>query len=309
MYIRGWYDMDMHKLKYFITIVESGSLSKAAVALNMTQPPLSILIKKFEDELNLKLFERKGKRLHLTSAGNLFYEKGKELLASAEAIIQEVHEHQAGKRGHVVIGCSTIANLTIIPEVVQKIKERDLQITIQVMEGNSAYILEQLRLYKMDIGIVRNVFTNEDLHTTALLSEEILVALPPNHKLATKSSVKLVDLANENFLMPYTTLGHGISDLIIEGCQANGFTPNIIYWGTETLPMLNMVQKGLGVAFPPKLFSILNDFSMPPLVKLKHPTLYAKLNLVTLKNSVNKAATEQFLEITKEIIEEIDRSF
>jgi DNA-binding transcriptional LysR family regulator len=300
--------MDMQKLKYFTTVVESGTLSKAAIALNMTQPPLSILMKKFEEELGLKLFERKGKRLHLTSSGYLFYEKGKELLASAEAIIQEVHEHQDGKRGHVIIGCSTNANLTIIPKVVERMMERDIKITLHVMEGNSAYILKQLRHYKMDIGIVRNDFDKADLHTTALLTEPILVALPPNHPLSSKKAIDLIDLANENFLMPYTTLGYGISELVIEGCQTHGFNPNIIYLGTETLPMLSMVKKGLGIAFTPMLFSKLDDFIMPPLVELKNPSLHAKLNLVTLKNSVKKAATEQFLEITKEVIDELNRS-
>ncbi|WP_223282724.1 LysR family transcriptional regulator [Neobacillus kokaensis] len=299
----------MQKLKYFMAVVENGTLSKAAIALNMTQPPLSILIKKFEEELGLQLFERKGKRLNLTSSGSLLYEKGKELITSTEAIIQELHEHQDGKRGHVTIGCSTIANLSIIPLVVERMIERGIQITVHVMEGNSAYVLEQLRNYKMDIGIIRNVFNKEDLYTTALLIEPILVALPPNHPLAAKQSIDLIELANENFLMQYTTLGYGISDMIIEGCQTNGFKPNIIYWGTETLPMLNMVKKGLGIAFTPMLFSKQNDFILPPLVSLKNPSLYTNLNLVTLKDSVKKAATEQFLEITKEVIEELNSSF
>lgn len=299
--------MDMQKLKYFMTVVDSGTLSKAAIALNMTQPPLSILMKKFEEELGLKLFERKGKRLHLTSAGYLLYERGKELTASVEAIIQEVHEHQDGKRGHVRIGCSTVANLSIIPEVVKRMKERDIHITIHVMEGNTAYILEQLRLHQMDIGIVRNMFDKEDLHTTALLTEPILVALPPDHHLAERESIDLIELSNEKFFMQHTTFGYGISDLILEECQTRGFNPNIIYWGTETLPMLSMVKEGLGVSFTPMLFTKLKGFVLPPLVQLKNSSLQTKLNLVTLKNSVKKAATEQFLEVTKEVIEELNR--
>lgn len=298
--------MDMQKLKYFTAIVEHGTISKAAMALNMTQPPLSISIKSFEEEIGIQLFKRVGKRLHLTDSGKLLYDRGKELLASSVAIIQEVHEHEQGKRGHVTIGCSTVANLTIIPEVVKRLNDRSIQITIQVKEGNAAYILEQLRFHKMDIGIVRNIFDKEDFHTTALLTEQLMVALPPNHPLANEHSINLEALKNENFLLQHTTFGHGISDFILDACQTQGFSPNVIYWGTETLPMLSMVKRGLGIAFSPMSFTKLTDFNLPPLLELASPIVHTQLNLVTLKNSVKKAATEQFLAITKEVIDELN---
>lgn len=298
--------MDLQKLKYFIAIVEHGTISKAAMALNMTQPPLSMAIKSLEEEIEVQLFKRMGKRLHLTDSGKLLYDRGKELLVSSLAVVQEVKEHQNGKRGHVTIGCSTVANLTIIPEVVNRLNERSIQITIQVKEGNAAYILEQLRFHKMDIGIVRNIFDKEDFYTTALLTEPLLVALPSNHPLANEKSIKLEDLKSENFLLQHTTFGHGISEFIMEACQTLGFTPNVIYWGTETLPMLSMVKRGLGIAFSPMSFARLTDFNLPPLLELSSPVVHTQLNLVTLKNSVNKAATEQFLEITKEVIDELN---
>lgn len=300
--------MDMQKLEYFIAIVDHGTISKAALALNMTQPPLSIAIKSFEEEIGVQLFKRLGKRLHLTDSGKLLYDRGKELLVSSLAVIKEVTEHQQGKRGHVTIGCSTVANLTIIPEVVKRLNERSIHITIQVKEGNAAYVLDQLRFHKMDIGIVRNIFDKEDFYTTALLSEPLMVAIPPNHPLAKEKSIKLDALKNENFLLQHTTFGHGISEFILDACQTQGFTPNVIYWGTETLPMLSMVKRGLGIAFSPMSFAKLTDFNLPPLLELESPIVHTQLNLVTLKNSVKKAATEQFLEITKEVIDELNAS-
>lgn len=296
--------MDLEKIRYFIKVVEAGSLSKAAIALNMTQPPLSIAIRKLEEELGVALFSRSGKRLTLTETGHLFYERGNELLMSSLEIKKEIAEFDAGRHGIVTIGCSTIANITIIPEVVKRLNERGIHITIRVLEGNTAFILEQLRLHKMDIGLVRNIFDKKDFHTTALLSEPLFVALPPEHSLADNDTVELNELEGENFLMPHTTLGYGISDFILEGCDAAGFSPNVIYWGTETFPMLNMVHENLGIAFAPALFRNIKYFTLPPLVKLINPSIEAKLNLVTLKNSIKTAATEQFLIVTKEVIEE-----
>lgn len=297
--------MDFEKLKYFIMVVEKGTLSKAAISLNMTQPPLSMAIRNLEKELGLKLFERRGKRIHITETGKLFYVKGKELVNSAKGIIEEVREQDTGKRSTVTVGCSTIANLTIIPEVVQRIHERNNNIIIRVLEGNTAFILEQLRLHHMDIGLVRNIFDKGDLHTTALLTEPLYVALPPDHYLEKQESIELKELENDNFLMPFTSYGYGISDMILEGCQADDFTPNIIYWGTETLPMLNMVKNNLGIAFTPALFTKIKGFELPTLVKLKTPSIHAKLNLVSLKDSLQKSSTEQFLKITKEVIQEM----
>ncbi|WP_036187952.1 LysR family transcriptional regulator [Ureibacillus manganicus] len=297
--------MDSERLRYFVEVIEKGSISKAALSLNMTQPPLSIALKKLEEELGTPLFIRKGKKVIVNDTGKLLYKRGKELLLSTEQVKNEIVEFSNGKQSEVTIGCSTIANLTIIPEVVKRLNERNLKITIRVLEGNAAFILDQLRQHKMDIGIMRNIFSENDLHTTALLSENLYVALPHNHPYAQYETISLDKLSNENFLMPHTTMGLGISDFILEACQVHGYTPKIIYWGTETIPMLNMVKEGLGIAFAPELFTKLKDYKMPPLVKLVNPTISAKLNLVTLKNSVKSLPTEQFLEVTKEVINEL----
>jgi len=296
--------MDVIKLNYFITIVDEGSISKAASKLNMTQHPLSMALKKFEEDLGFPLFHRHGRKLAITSAGKIIYERGKELIFSSNAIIKEASEQNEGKTGSVTVGCSTIANLTIIPLVMERMKAKDINITVKVLEGNTAFILEQLKSHHMDIGFVRNIFNKAQFDTQTLLYEPLSIALPPNHPLLKRDSISLIDLKNEDFLMPYTTLCHGISDFIIEGCESLGFKPNIIYEGTETLPMLDMVRRGLGVAFVPELFKKINGFDLHKLVKLTDPEIRASLNLATLKSNVQKSATEKFLSITKEVIED-----
>lgn len=300
--------MDMTRLKYFIAIVEEGSISKAATLLNMTQPPLSMSVKKFEEELGFDLFKRIGKKMTLTAPGKIIYEQGKELIHSSNAIIKEAKEQEEGQTGHITIGCSTVANLTIIPLVMQRMREKSIDITLKVLEGNTNFILKQLRSHQMDLGFIRNIINKEDFNTTTLLYEPLYIALPPNHPLSTKKEISLGELKDEKFLMPYTTLGFGVAEFILEGCDSFGFKPNVIYWGTETLPMIDMVNRGLGIAFVPALFKEVNNYSLPTLVKLYNPEIRASLNLATLKNSVKKTATEQFINITKEVIANYDIS-
>lgn len=298
--------MNLHRLRCFIKVVEEGSITKAAAALQMTQPPLSILIRKFEEELNVTLFNRSGRYLELTPSGSFLYERGKELLDISESTERKLVEYDEGLRGTVKMGCSTSASLFILPSIIQKIREETPNIVTHVREGNSSFILEELRSLTIDIGVVRSSVRAEDIHTSTLLTEPLLLALPPNHHLSKKEFIEITDLENERFLLPTTTHGLGIADDIIEACQNNGFTPNIVYWGTEVLPMLLMVMKGAGICFVPSCFKQLNSPVLPELRPLAYPTLQTKLSIVTLRNRYMSSVSERFLAITEEVVQEME---
>src|SRR5699024_4374685 len=121
-------DMNFDKLSYFVRVVEKGSITKAAISLNMNKLPLSKSKKNLEIES--KLFERHRKRLELTEAGKLLYEKGKNILLYSEKLVEEVNMLNNGKERIVNIGCSTVANITIIPKVIKKIREKNLNIQV-----------------------------------------------------------------------------------------------------------------------------------------------------------------------------------
>lgn len=293
--------MDLHRLRYFITIVEAGSISKAAEVLKMTQPPLSIMINKLEKELNVFLFDRSGKRLKLTKHGEFLYRRGKELLVAAENIEKELLEHRDGLRGTVNVGCITSANLFILPQVVQKVRGESPNVIVRVKEGNSAYILSELRSQELELGIVRTIFEADDLNITPLIEEQLLLAVPPGHRLLKKSSIDLIDLKNEKFLLPTTSFGRGIADEIIESCQNIGFSPEVVYWGTEVLPMLKMVKKEVGITFVPESFNKLQWPGMPILIPFANPKLRTKLSLVTLRNEYIQTASKHFIDMVKDM--------
>lgn len=295
--------MNLHRLHCFITVVEEGSITKAATALQMTQPPLSILIRKFEQELNVTLFNRSGRSLELTPSGVFLYEQGKELLDISGNTERKLVEFHEGIRGTVKLGCTTSANLFILPNVLKKIQKETPNIVTHVREGNTSYILEELRSHNIDLGIVRTSVRAEDIQTSTLLTEPLLLALPPNHHLCKKDSIEIADLKNERFLLNTTSYGSGVADDVIEACQNSGFTPNVVYWGTETLPSLMMVMKGAGICFVPSCFKLLNSPDLPVLRPLANPVLQTKLNIITLKDRYMTSISKRFLAITEEIAE------
>lgn len=292
--------MDEHRLKCFIAVYELGSVSAAAVRLHMTQPPLSILLRKLEDELGVGLFDRSGHRLVPTATGELFYLRAKALQASLQAMRRELLEAEQGSRGTVHIGCATAASLFIMPGVMEHIAASGLKITVHVHEGETGYMLQRLRERSLDLIICRSQYTAPELQNQVLMDEPLLLALPPGHRLHDRAQVHIGELRDERFLLHSSLLGSGISDMLLRACQDAGFTPDVLYWGVETLPMLLMVQKGLGVAFAPQSFAQLGMQGLPRLVPLDDPALRTHLNIIWPRHQPLPPAAERLKAIILE---------
>ena len=288
--------MDSHRLRCFVAVFEKRSVSAAAESLHMTQPPLSMLIKKLEQELGVGLFDRSANRLHPTQTGELFYLRAKELLASMATISRELKESQARAREPLRVGCSTAASLFILPQVMEMIAERALPIAVHVQEGETAYLIQRLRDGNLDLAICRSQYSAADIETQSVMREPLLVALPSGHQLEKKRHIMLNELRHENFILHSSPLGSGISDSLISACQASGFTPNVIYRGVETLPMLLMVKRGLGISFAPASFNNLNLAGLPTLVPLKNPGIQTHLNLITRKQVELSESARAFID-------------
>ena len=277
--------MDSHRLRCFVAVFEKRSVSAAAEVVHMTQPPLSMLIKKLEEDLGVTLFTRKANRLHPTPTAELFYLRARELLSSMATIARELKESEAGARGSIRIGCSTAASLFLLPDVMKIFADQKLKITMHVQEGETAYLVQRLREGNLDLAICRSQIQSADVDSISLMDEPLYVALPPGHKLEKKKHVQLSDLREENFILHSSPLGSGISDSLITACEKAGFIPQVVYRGVETLPMLLLAAKGIGVAFAPASFAKLPLNNLPKLVPLKKPEIRTSLNLITKKHS------------------------
>jgi len=272
--------MDEHRLKCFIAVYEEGSVSAAAVRLHMTQPPLSILLRKLENELKVSLFDRSGRRLVPTATGELFYLRAKAMLANLQTIRRELREVEQGVRGLVHIGCSTAASLFIVPRVMEDLAAEGLEIILHVHEGEIGYMLQQLRERSLDLIICRSQHVAPDLESQVIMEEPLFVALPSNHPLSGSKHVQLADLRNERFLLHRSPLGTGISDMVLRACRNAGFAPSVVYWGGETLPMLLMAQRGQGIAFAPQSFAQLGLQGLPDLVPVDNAEFRTHLNMI-----------------------------
>lgn len=188
----------------------------------------------------------------------------------------------------------------------QEIQKQGLNITVQVHEGSTDFVVQRLRDLTFDVGICRSESTARDLKTVSLYKEPLMLALPPGHPLLDKRNIRLADLRDERFLMHRSNSGPGITSVLIESCQLAGFSPNVVYWGIETLPLLFMVEMGLGISFAPWSFSRLQVAGLPKLVPISDPPMETQLNLITPVASVPSPVTKRFLEITNTVIDTLN---
>lgn len=299
--------MNFDKLSYFVRVVEKGGITKAAISLNMTQPPLSKAIKDLEEELESNLFIRKGKRLELTETGKYLYEKGRKLITYSSKMKDDIRVLDGKKERVINVGCSNVAAITVIPKIIKKVREKNLKLKVNVVEGPTSYLLEQLRYNKLDIVIARNILDSDDnFDITVLYTEPIHIVLPKKHELASKNFLEIMDLKDEKFILPLSTTGYGLSEYIIDGCQASGFTPEISYWGGQSLPMIELVKEGMGIAFVPASYENIISMKKIEMIPLKSNLVHARCYAIKLKMEIFSKSTELFMNLINEVIYESD---
>lgn len=184
--------MDM--MSVFATVVEQPSLNQAAKLLNLSQPALSRRISRWEDELDLALFERRGKRLFLTRAGRMVYEHALEFRKLEQLFQQALAKHQNEDHHSIIIGASLTTIQSTLPDVIQWITQRDPDIDIQSITGKTHEILELVLENKVDFGLVASTVTHADIHCQPLFDDHLCLVIPKVHPLAAKGNVTIRDL-------------------------------------------------------------------------------------------------------------------
>ncbi|MGM8366446.1 LysR family transcriptional regulator [Virgibacillus sp. W0181] len=299
--------MDLYKLRCFVTIVEAGTMTRAASILNMTQPPLSMLIKRLEEELNITLFDRSSKYLKLTKTGEIFYEKTQELLTFASDIKHEITDYEQGVKGVIKIGCAITASRILLPDVLKKVQELTPEVLVKSIEGSSSYIFNELKEQRIDVGIIPVVYETEKFDIFPLYEDELLAVFPSLHPLTNKVNLDLKDFRDEKLILTTTTIGYGTSDQIIEYCQSKGFSPNIIYLGTDFMSTIQMVSKNLGIAFLPSkylkipMFYNFVKYQQIKIKKLNHPSIQVKYSAITFKRQYNSLIIKNFIDLVKDV--------
>ncbi|MFC0401431.1 LysR substrate-binding domain-containing protein [Paraburkholderia rhizosphaerae] len=249
--------MDLRRIRYFVVLAETLHFGRAALALNIAQPPLSQQIRVLEQELGARLFERSNRRVELTPAGKALLPEARALLAQAERTSTVAARAQRGEIGELRVGLTGSAAFTVvIPRLILSYRQRFPGVRLRIEELTTREQLAALLEQRLDVAIVRSVLAPDlppTLRATCLLEDSLVVALPAQHRLAgVARPLPISTLAEEPFVMYPRESGTGVYDQIITLCRQAGFAPTVAQEAHAMATILGLVAAGLGVAVVPE---------------------------------------------------------
>ncbi|MFQ9640127.1 MAG: LysR family transcriptional regulator, partial [Eisenbergiella sp.] len=166
--------MDLKQLSYFTTVVKEGTISGAARKLNLSQPPLSTQMKLLEEEFGCVLFQRGSRKIQLTEAGQLLYERAVTMLELSEVTRKELLDYRNGLTGALRLGVVSSVGCSLLPEWVAAFHKDFPAIRFELFEANTYQLLEQLRSNLIELAIIRTPFHGEGFSCTTLCEEPML---------------------------------------------------------------------------------------------------------------------------------------
>jgi DNA-binding transcriptional LysR family regulator len=193
--------MDLHVLELFCRIVESGSFSKAADAMYLTQPTVSGHIKKLEKDVGIRLLDRLGHRATPTKGGNLLYRYARRILTLRQEAQQALDEFKGGLKGELILGASSIPGGYLLPPLIGPFRARYPDISIVLKVSDSKEIIEAVIDGAYEIGAVGAQFDDGRLEYQKFAEDEMVLVVPPAHLWASRKSVRAKELPSQPFLI------------------------------------------------------------------------------------------------------------
>ena len=249
--------MTLTELKYIVAVAREKHFGKAAEACFVSQPTLSVAVKKLEEELEVKLFERGSGEIAVTPLGA-------EIIRQAQSVLEQAAEiREIAKRGKdplggpLTLGVIYTIGPYLLPELVRHNIERTPQMPLMLQENFTVRLLEMLRTGEIDCAILAEPFPDTGLAIAPLYDEPFMAALPAGHALAAGDSVSSDQLKREHMLLLGT--GHCFRDHVLQVCpEFARFSSNTegirkSFEGSSLETIKHMVAAGMGVTLVPRL--------------------------------------------------------
>jgi LysR family hydrogen peroxide-inducible transcriptional activator len=291
--------MELQQLRYVVAVAGTGNFSRAAERCHVAQPSLSQQIRRLEEELGAPLFDRSQSPVRLTDAGEA-------LLPHAEAILQQVAmaraavEDRLGLRaGRFVLGTLPQTGSRLLPAAVAAFRQRYPGVAVILREESTQRLTELALAGETDLTLTTLPLGSPDLTYQPLLTEEILLALPPDHPLAKGERAALQAVAGEPFLIMKP--GYAFRDLCLEACRAAGFEPQIAFESTQIDTIQAMVAVGLGVTLVPRMAAERARRPAPAFLRLEGEPLTRTLALAWRRDRHLPQAALAFLRVAREL--------
>ncbi len=305
--------MNIKELQAFISVYDNRSITKAAERLYVSQPTLTRIIKKIEEDTGTELFKRTIEGIIPTVAGDIYNEHARkmiELYRNLEHSISLMNEKNSGK---LTIGTTFFLGAITLPVVLSEFNLRYPNVKLEIIEGNSFEIEAEIVKGIVDVGIIHLPISNPNLEVVPIGHEKFLVALSKDDALNELAydkgeDLKYIDvksLKNRQFIL--NAPNQRTQQEVIRICKNAGFVPNVKYQTRNLQTIVNLVSKGLAVSLIPSSYPNIFDKVNPPNYYNIEPELKPEwpLAVIHAKNLAPPKGFVEFVDICKSTLPKI----
>ncbi len=240
-------EIELRHFRYFLAVAETLHFSRAAERLGMAQPPLSQQIKRLEQLIGHRLFDRTTRGVKLTLAGQLLAERARSTIEKVQDDVAQVRRLGRGEEGTLTVGFSGSVMFTDLPAAIESYRRRYPKVELRLRELSTSAQISALLTGTIDLAFLRDGDQTEGIEISTLFKERYVAVLPEAHALAGKRSLRVRDLRKEPFILFARRMGPLAFDRTIACCERDGFRPNIVQDAPQWPTLVRLVAAGLGV--------------------------------------------------------------
>jgi LysR family transcriptional regulator, transcription activator of glutamate synthase operon len=282
--------LELQQLKYFQIAAKTQNFSQAADELNISQPSLSITISRLENELKVSLFDRKGRNVQLNEAGTLFLRRVNTMFCELDSAKREVADIAGKQAKHISL---SITGAPLLSGVLKNYIISHQEVMINQKCGILNAVEKELVSGEIDFCITLPAIRGENIECRILKEDEIVLIVPENHRLAQRESIKLTEVAGDDFIaLPPNYNFREVADSL---CQAAGFVPKVLFEFDDIL-MQELIELGKGITLMPLYFVNRPHVRRHNLrmLRISEPDTHIQVGLSWLKNRYFSETAREF---------------
>jgi LysR family hydrogen peroxide-inducible transcriptional activator len=293
--------MQLHQLKYFVSIVDTGSITKAAKLCFISQPSISQQIAKLENTIGKKLFIKIDGKLKLTDPGHILYEQASKILKSVDDAKRQVKDFDSANGGTVNIGILPTLAPFMLPNALDVLSQKFPNAIITIREEISETLVAAAKRGELDILIEALPFDKSNLNIERLFLDSFYLVVHSEHPLATKEKVHINDLDGMSFILLDDV--HCLTQQIAEFCFNEKFLPKATFQASHICTIKMLIETKYGVSILPSISKEESSDTKIRFVKLVSDdslSPHREIVLATVKDRYFSPAAKFFIETIKQ---------
>ena len=294
--------MTLTELRYIVAVAQEKHFGRAAQRCHVSQPTLSIAIKKLEEELGVSLFDRSSSEILMTESGASIVSQAQRVLEEAEVIRHLANAEQNQLEGSFRLGLIFTVAPYLLPRLIVSMRHVAPKMPLFLEENYTAVLTDLLKRGELDAVVVAEPYAEAGIETIALYDEPFFVIVPKGHPFEELDSVSTADLAEENVLL--LTEGNCMRDQVLGSCTELAAKQKIAglvntLQGSSLNTIRHMVASGLGISVLPSTGITDNDHLLFSIVPFRQPAPSRRIVLAYRRNFVRPQAVEAIADAVK----------